>query len=361
MPSRMYEKMVDIPSIGPCPVVQCNQHWGHSPKVDGRLQLRAIPCTMEYTTNRPVRFLPSFFGPNTNTIAYLSTGWDLSQLEASSYAKFRGKLYSGSAQLGVTFASWKQSREMIAKRSRPIATQASELFNEIQKSPAAQRALARLRGDKLGDIAQLRSLAGLHLEVIFGWQPLVQDVHSACMTVIQSAAQTTWVKGTSSGFYARPGSLWIDGFGGITSSKDCFARVTRAAGVRINNPNLWLAERAGLINPAAVAWDLVPWSFVVNMFSNIGGIVNSISDFAGLEFVNSSQTTTLRVTLDERYLDHERRTAALLISQGRFKYRTGRADTPPPLIWKVPDLNWETAAMAFSLAVGKVRTLSKFL
>lgn len=361
MPSRMYENWVDAPNVGPYPIVQCNQHWGHSPKVNGRLQLRANTCIMEFTRNRAARFSPSFFGPNTNTIAYLNLGWDLRHLEASSYAKFRGKLYSGSAQLGVTFASWKQSRDMIAKRSRPIATQASELFNEIAKSPAAQRALARSRGDNLGEIAQLRALAGLHLEVIFGWQPLLQDVHNACMTVIQSAAQTTWVKGSSTGYLSQPGAFWMDGFGGVNSTKDCVARVTRSAGVRVNNPNRWLAERAGLINPTAVAWDLVPWSFVGNMFSNIGGIVNSISDFAGLEFINSSQTATLRVTLDEKYLDHERKVAAQLISQGRFKYRIGRADTPPPLIWKVPDLNWETAAMAFSLAVGKVRTLSKFL
>lgn len=361
MPSRMYNKGVIFPGIGPGPRTQCNQHWGHSPKVDGRLQLRAIPCTMEFTQNYAARFRPSFFGPNTNTIAYLSSGWDLRDLQASSYAKFRGKLYSGNAQLGVTFASWRQSRDMIAKRSRPIATQASELFNEISKSPAAQRALARRRGDKLGDIAQLRALSGLHLEVIFGWQPLVQDIHNACMTVIQSAAQTTWVRGSSTGFLSQSGNLWMDGFGGVNSSKDCMARVTRAAGVRVNNPNLWLAERAGLINPAAVAWDLVPWSFVVNMFSNVGGLVNSITDFAGLEFINASETTTLRVTLNENYLDHLGRSAATLVSQGRFKYRSGRADAPPPLIWKVPDLNWETAAMACSLAFGKVRTLSKLL
>lgn len=358
MPSRMYQKLHPTHYYA---TEQCNQHWGHSPKVDGRLQLQANACTMEYTKNVASFHRYAMFGPNDNTIAYLSLGWDIRGLEASSYAKFRGKLYSGNAQLGVTLGSWKQSRDMIVKRSRPIAQQASELFNEIATSPKAQRALAKLRGDKLGNIAQLRALSGVHLEVIFGWQPLLQDIHNACLTVIQDAIPVTWVKGSSSGSLVLRDDFDYPPFGGWSRNLINQARVTRAAGVRITNPNLWLAERAGLINPAAVAWDLVPWSFVVNMFSNIGGIVNSISDFAGLDFINSSQTTTFRVTADQRYYDNERRLASQMQSQGRFTYRTLRADTPPPLIWKVPDLNWGTAAMAASLMMGKVRLLSRFL
>lgn len=358
MPSRMYSKT--HPTLHHF-TEQCNQHWGHSPRVSGRLSLVALPCTMEYTKNVIRYFEPGIFGPNSNTIAYLPTGWDTAALEASSYAKFRGKLYTGNAQLGVTLASWKQSRDMVVQRSRPIAQQASELFNEIAKSPRAQRALARLRGDKLGDIAQLRALAGLHLEVIFGWQPLVQDLHAACTTVIQDAIPVNWVRASSAGGLRKKHSGSYPGFGGWDITHTNQVRITRSAAVRVTNPNLWLAERAGLLNPAAVAWDLVPWSFVVNMFVNVNALINSISDFAGLTFDNSSTTTTYRITASETYTDPLGRASSQMYSSGRFKYRTLRADAPPPLTFKIPDLNWGTAAMASSLMLGKVRHLSKFL
>jgi hypothetical protein len=340
----------------------CNQHWGHSPKVSGRLQLRANACTMEYAKNVIREFRPThFFGPNDNTIAYLANGLPWDGLEASSYAKFRGKMYAGSAQLGVSLGSLQQSREMIAQRSRPIVQQAAELMESIGKSPKAQRLLAQKRGDPLGEIASLRALSGVHLEVIFGWQPLVQDIHNACMTVIQDAAQTAWVTGSSVGTFADPDSYWGGPFGGLSTVRTAQMKVARSAGVAVVNPNGWLLERAGLLNPIAVAWDLVPWSFVVNMFSNVGGLVNSITDFYGLEFVNASTTYSARVQYDARYYDDQHRMTSLMVSSAKYKYRVGRADAPPPLIWKVPNLNWGTAAMAASLAVGRVRALSKFL
>lgn len=362
MPSRMYTNY-SAPVGSPRYITEsCNQHWGHSPRVDGVLRLQANPCTMEYSKNIIREFRPNhIFGPNDNTIAYLANALPWGPLEASSYAKFRGKMYAGSAQLGVTLGSLRQSRDMIVQRSRPITQQAAELFEAIGRSPKAQRLLAKKRGDPLGEIASLRALSGVHLEVIFGWQPLVQDIHNACMTVIQGASQTTWVSGSSSGVFADPTSYWGGWMGGLTTNRTAQMRVTRSAGVRVVNPNGWLLERAGLINPVAVAWDLVPWSFVVNMFSNIGGLVNSITDFYGLEFINSSTTYSARVQYDARYYDDQHRMTSHMLSSARYKYRVGRADTPPPLIWKVPDLNWETAAMAASLAVGRVRSLSKFL
>lgn len=362
MPSRMYTNF-SAPVGQPRFITEsCNQHWGHSPKVDGKLRLQANPCTMEYARNTIREFRPThFFGPNDNTIAYLANGLPWAPLEASSYAKFRGKLYAGSAQLGVSLGSLRQSRDMIATRSRPITQQAAELFETIGRSPKAQRLLAKKRGDPLGEIASLGTLSGLHLEVIFGWQPLVQDIHNACMTVIQGASQTTWVTGTSSGGHAERDSYWGGSLGGVTTNKTAQMRVSRSAGVRVENPNAWLLERAGLINPVAVAWDLVPWSFVVNMFANVGGLVNSITDFYGLEFINASTTYSARVQYDARYTDGENRLTTQMLASARYKYRIGRADTPPPLVWKVPNLNWETAAMAFSLAVGRVRALSKFL
>ena len=143
-------------------------------------------------------------------------------------------------------------------------------------------------------------------------------------------------------------------------------RVHTGAMVRITNPNAWLAERAGSLNIMAVAWDLVPWSFVINMFANTGQLVNSITDFAGLSFQNSSVTTTYREggaateTLDRSWVwPSPGRTASRWTSSWNAMRKT-RTVGPPPrpsLTLKLPDANWELAAIATSLMVQKVSSV----
>lgn len=337
-------------------IESCNQHWGHSPLVGGKLQLRANAASMEYTHNA-IKFYPGgYWGPDSNTIAYLPNGLKWSGLLASSYSKFRGRLYQGSASLGVTLGSMKQSQDMIAKRSRSITAQAAELFEQLLSSPKAQKQLRENPGKPLG---ALNALSSVHLEVIFGWQPLLSDIHAACTTVIQQADKTVWVSASSEGSQTDITRVPYPPI--RIAEKISRMRVTRSAGVRISNPNLWLAERAGLVNPASVAWDLVPWSFVVNMFSNVGQIVNSMTDFAGLTFSNSSLTQSCKIYYGWRSFNPDGSTGVEMLSRGSFLYRSGQADARPPLVIRPPELNWGTAAMAASLAVGRVSALSRFI
>ena len=94
-----------------------------------------------------------------------------------------------------------------------------------------------------------KKVASLHLETIFGWQPLLQDIHNASMTVIQKAAQRSFVT-------ARARQDVNDEVSPSFGKTLEFAysvlgemRVTIAAGVEVTNPNTWLLERAGLLAP----------------------------------------------------------------------------------------------------------------
>lgn len=139
------------------------------------------------------------------------------------------------------------------------------------------------------------------------------------------------------------------------------SRVTLAALVRVSNPNLWLAERAGTLNAAAVAWDLVPWSFIVNMFVNTGQVVNSITDFYGLSFEEQSRTVTTFGTLHAyarmsnpppgKAYPSELRSEELLVHRSLGPFPR------PPLTFKVPDASWSTVAMAASLFIQKLPPL----
>lgn len=315
------------------------KNWGHSPRnAKGELDLRSLGYSLYH--RKDLIFTAS---SRDNALSLHGDIWNFevpnhpsplgriyANLEASSYAKMRGKLYKGSAALGVTLGSYKQSREMIVRRYQQMTNQWEHLSKVLSS-----------RNTKRGD-----QLASAHLELIFGWKPLLSDIHAAALTVVQSADAIEFVRASSStSFHETSGTRTAIGK----------ATVTRAASVRITNPNRWLLERYGLLNPAAVAWDLVPYSFIVNMFVNTGQLVNSITDFAGLSFDNGTLTKKARWLQEHRVNQYGK---GYLLQSYRVQDRTvGNATVRPPLVFKVPEVSWELAAMAGSLFTQKTSGL----
>lgn len=251
------------------------------------------------------------------------------------YSRLRGKLYKGNAALGVTFASLQQSRDMIAHRSNLVASAAEELSSLSRHKRWTKR------------------LASIHLETIFGWQPLLSDIYNATTSVIQKADSVEFVRGAGEAAIDRHENGRDDNFLTAYQHYTGKYRVSMGGQVRITNPNKWLLERAGLANPVAVAWDIVPFSFIVNMFTNVGSLVNRVSDFYGLEFHETF--TAYRLDLDivksvvHRYPFEGSEFYRIAVID---KYREAGLSAPPiSLSFRTPELSWSTAAMAASLMV----------
>lgn len=316
-----------------------SEHWSHSPRINGKLVLTSRPMARQ--TAWLFDYSPRTAGgayyltkkPET-PVSFLGKRTGFAELDAESYAKFRGKLYKGKASLGVTFGSYKQSRDMIVSRYKQLSGRADLVLAEFIRRPPTRK-----------------RIAGFHLEVIFGWVPLLADIHAACNTVIQQRHPPEFIRSTARSTQTFSTLLYQDV---LRQNVNVVSRVTRAAEVTVSNPNLWLAERAGLLNPAAVAWDLIPWSFVVNMFVNIGQLVNSITDFAGLTFPNSSITRFCVYNASEIAADLRQ---GIYHGSSRYKalskVRELGATARPPLLLKMPEVNWYNASMAASLFTQK--------
>lgn len=368
MPYRSYSRYYDAPYDFRIEEVRSHMSWDRANRTPsgglilrdhGLLQEEWKVLRWEPGGSQAAQYLPNAADPN------LCWRWGVipsatARLESVTYGKFRGKLYKGSAALGVTLASWKQSQEMITSRYRQIGWGLDSMSRSIDQlyRSARRREFHRLA----------KSLANTHLEVVFGWQPLVQDILAAATTVINDQPQVQRVTARAS----TPVDLfevWGDsGYAQTYWTGYGYLKVARSATVEISNPNLWLAERAGTLNGFAVAWDLVPWSFVVNMFVNTGQLVNSITDFAGLSFPSSSITYglpygyTVVSAPGSRNGDprrNELRGIAMYRVKSKYRYLNGVAR--PPLVAKLPDVNWELAAIAASLATQKFRKVSSFI
>lgn len=60
----------------------------------------------------------------------------------------------------------------------------------------------------------------------------------------------------------------------------------------IHNPNLFLANQLGLINPAYWLWDSTPWSHIVDWWIPVGPFLNSLTASVGLVFSDAAVTWT---------------------------------------------------------------------
>jgi len=151
-----------------------------------------------------------------------------------------------------------------------------------------------------GAKAKFKSFGDQFLEFHFGWVPLAQDIHSAMQTLSKPDFGLREIQARSYVFdqYFERYDEWAWPWHYIGQNNlQVTYRCKMGASIRISNPNVYLANQLGLINPASVAWEAVPYSFVVDWFSNVGQVIASMSDFAGLDLVSSYTTVSLDLQL----------------------------------------------------------------
>lgn len=125
-----------------------------------------------------------------------------------------------------------------------------------------------------------RDSSSIFLEYWYGWKPLIQDIFVGLNAVVdapQNEKRPIKGRGTSGAFpIDKQGAphRYISGSG--IYSVDLRVIIT------VENENVFTLNRTGLINPATIAWQLMPFSFIVDWFINVEEFVDSLSMFAGL-------------------------------------------------------------------------------
>lgn len=266
-------------------------------------------------------------------------------------AKFNGKVRKGAAALGITVASWKQSRDMLQHRLGKVSRTIDLRTKRLEGNPRERRALQL---DINRDLRNGREpLANRILEVEFGWRPLVDDIGKALRVAAQPIPQD-YVKGV-----AKRNVTWKESNNSVRDSGFGQFRVTYGAVVSVTNPNAFLLNQLGLLNPIGVAWDLIPWSFVVNMFLNVNQMIESLTNEVGLTVRDRSITET-RACQRERLVISSNNGGQYRVF-GKEKIRT--LVTAAPVSWqpRLPNFDWELAVIAASLVTQKIKKLNRLL
>lgn len=197
---------------------------------------------------------------------------------AKAYDKFVDQAKQGlSIQMGANLAESKQTLEMIANRGGQLLELARSLRRGKIPPWLRKKSLKR----KVSGRGWAQVPGGWWLEYHFAWSPLLDDIH----TGMQMLSNPVWdltpitARGSSSERIDRSNPRdWrfatVD-----VSSINAFVGIRGNA--RVTNKNAYLLNRMGLINPASVAWEVIPFSFAIDWFLPVSSFLSSYTDQVG--------------------------------------------------------------------------------
>lgn len=127
--------------------------------------------------------------------------------------------------------------------------------------------------------------------------------------------------------------------------------VRYSAKVSVANPDLWLLNRLGLVNPAQWLLEGIQFSFVVDWFSNLSNVVNSWTDLVGLDITDPCVSERLE-TNEQKSISYGYYGPVVLTRYKRVYLQRLPGTIPKPVLqfaWERVD--WQRGANAISLII----------
>lgn len=214
-----------------------------------------------------------------------------SQADDKALSKLKDKLLGEQSQLAASWGERKQTVDMIAER----AAQMRKAWRSLRRGDfhgfKRHLHLPIFKGDNRW--SRPTDAAKIWLEYWFGWKPLVQDIYNA-VDVLQRPGPDLQVSGRATvrdTYIATPKTgtwNWHYNWPLVT------VRTLVQTKVAVSNPQLYRANQLGLVNPASVAWELIPFSFLVDWFIPVGEFLDSWTTYCGLTLSHSFTTRSRR-------------------------------------------------------------------
>jgi hypothetical protein len=228
------------------------------------------------------------------------------EVSQESIDKAISKFYADVSDIKFNFAVFAielaKTRDMVAARAWQIGRSYMLLRQGKVKQAIAQFATLRqnkvpTRGDKP---LEGKDLADAWLEMRYGWTPLMYEIQGAIELLEEKMLGGKLARSysvTTKSSYTDKSSV---GSSGITCTHNATINdhVTISCLIKPENPSRIILGQLGFDNPALIAYELMPYSFVVDWFYNIGDYLQSQTALAGLSIDYVSITKT-------RYLQDE--------------------------------------------------------
>jgi len=240
-----------------------------------------IPTTTVVASTRASTYSGDFWGDPLQayfwTNYYDENVW--TNLGNEAFERLRGKVYS-QLQLGNDILEGGQTTRMIANAGKTLVDAARALKRGDLRSV---KRLLRLRQDiKFSRAAN--TFGGKWLELHFGWQPLLEEIHSGLELFLTTPPVYEKYSAKSSTFVSfndvpQNNIAWVQNRTVSAGYSLKCGLVVRGVRDQVS----FTLEQLGLMNPAAIVWEAVPYSFFVDYILNVGDVLASLTAFSGLD------------------------------------------------------------------------------
>jgi hypothetical protein len=211
------------------------------------------------------------------------SGSSMQAIHNKCYAKFVDKVRTG-INLANNLAEYGQTRGLILSALQGLRNPVKVL---AKKMAQYSRVNSKSLGRHLVNQVPLKDIPQALLAFRFGVQPLIQDLYDAlCTYALPFVPQH---------YSCHSKGLWYYNKDPAGYSKWQFQ--TRYNGVvrmgcylSIKDPLMNDLSKWGLLNPASVAWELTPFSFVIDWFYPVGQLISSMTDLVGLQATDTYRT-----------------------------------------------------------------------
>lgn len=171
-----------------------------------------------------------------------------------------------------------------------MADQAKDLFKLLlyMKRGQFNRIPRYFKGSGKGP--QSARLASGILETKYGWMPLMSDLKLAYDNFQESAPRPMLLSATRN--VRTPWKTVSNSTYWNQRNQDLEIRNSCKLIAKLSSDFMAKANSYGLINPLALGWEVIPFSFVIDWAMPIGNVLEAMSATAGLDFVGGFETQT---------------------------------------------------------------------
>lgn len=210
--------------------------------------------------------------------------------------------------LGMFFAGMPQTFTFVAEQALSLR----KGLRLLKRGRLREAAIAlgkkpkSVRDFKNAAKASTEELSNRWLELQFAWGPLLADIHAIMnyQPVPQSQGDMPTIHSRGIGkLHYEETKVTDDGdhfYGPLlrhTSKVKSETFSLCRMDFRVGDYKLYQQSLLGLINPLEIAWDLLPYSFVVDWFMPVGSTIQAMTADAGLDYIGGSLTNSSKTSI----------------------------------------------------------------
>lgn len=252
------------------------------------------------------------YDPSPNTVSRLNTEVMLNLKDQKS-------------DLGAALATAKQTASLFSSLSSTAFKSLASAKRGNWKGAFGALGLAP-RGKPIG-----HGLAQRYLEYSYGLAPLLSDIYGTYELLQEQLEPALLISAkrtiTTPGSHEETNDVSVSyPHSGKVTTRWVGRRVDRIKVIAVIDSALARnVSRAGLTNPAAVAWELVPWSFAVDWTMPIGNVLQALDAHVGLQFVGGFRSHLVdcqgTITYGGPDSDKFRKIQPYILNQGVYSFQ----------------------------------------